>query len=160
MRNILAFLITLLSIQAFPQIKGEEINVIVSPDHIDWNYQLGEKCTFTVRVLKANNLLPDVVIDYELGPEMYPVEKKSGVKLKDGKITLTGKMNTPGFFMCKVNATVNGRKYEGLANAAYEPLKLKPVTEKTKDFTSFWTECISKAREVPLDVTILFSALT
>lgn len=152
MKNILSFLIVLFySISCFSQIRGEEINVMVSPDHADWNYQLGEKCTFTVRVLKANNLLPDVVIDYELGPEMYPVEKKSGVKLKDGKITLTGKMNTPGFFMCKVSTTVKGRKYEGLANAAYEPLKLKPVTVMPKDFTSFWTECISKAREVPFD---------
>ena len=51
------------------QIRGNEIRVVVSPDHSDWVYRLNEKCTFTVRVLKAQNLLPDVKIDYELGPK-------------------------------------------------------------------------------------------
>ena len=67
------------------QIRGTEITVVVSPDHTDWKYQLKEECSFTIQVYKAQNLLPGVVIDYELGPEWYPVEKKKGVLLKDGK---------------------------------------------------------------------------
>ena len=65
------------------QIRGTEITVVVSPDHTDWKYQLKEECSFTIQVYKAQNLLPGVVIDYELGPEWYPVEKKKGVLLKD-----------------------------------------------------------------------------
>ena len=49
------------------QVRGNEIRVLVSPDHTDWMYRLNEKCTFTVRVLKAQNLLSDVKIDYEEG---------------------------------------------------------------------------------------------
>ena len=44
------------------QIRGNEIRVVVSPDRADWVYGLNEKCTFTVRVVKAQNLLPDVKI--------------------------------------------------------------------------------------------------
>ena len=40
---------------ATAQIRGNEIRVMVSPDHTDWNYRLNDKCTFTVRVLKAHN---------------------------------------------------------------------------------------------------------
>ena len=32
---------------ATAQIRGNEIRVMVSPDHTDWNYRLNDKCTFT-----------------------------------------------------------------------------------------------------------------
>ena len=89
------------------QIRGNEIRVVVSPDHSDWVYRLNEKCTFTVRVLKAQNLLPDVKIDYELGPEMYPTEVKKDMVLKDGTLKLQGTMKTAGFLRCKVKAHVD-----------------------------------------------------
>ena len=74
----------LIGIQA--QIRGNEIRVVVSPDHIDWTYQPKEKCTFHIQVYKAQNLLPGAIIDYELGPEMYPTEKKEGKKDEESRI--------------------------------------------------------------------------
>ena len=56
----LTFLLS--SIQA--QIRGNEIRVVVSPDHIDWTYQLKEKCAVRIQVYQAQNLLPGAVIDY------------------------------------------------------------------------------------------------
>lgn len=132
------------------QIRGSEIRVMVSPDRADWNYDLNEKCTFTVRVLKAQNLLPNVTVDYELGPEMYPTETKKGVTLKNGELTLRGTMKTPGFLRCKVTARVGDRKYEGLATAAYAPEQLQPVTEFPADFREFWANELEEARRIPL----------
>ena len=75
MKRVFSLFLCLLCVCAVTaQIRGNEIRVVVSPDHSDWVYRLNEKCTFTVRVLKAQNLLSDVKIDYELGPEMYPTE--------------------------------------------------------------------------------------
>lgn len=54
------------------QVRGNEIRVVVSPDHADWTYDLNEPCSFTIQVYTAQNLLKDVTIDYSLGPEMYP----------------------------------------------------------------------------------------
>ena len=133
------------------QIRGSEIRVVVSPDHADWVYGLNEKCTFTVRVVKAQNVLPGVTIDYELGPEMYPTETKTGVVLKDGTLTLRSSMKTSGFLRCKVKAHVEGRTYEGLATAAYAPEQLKPLSRLPEDFQSYWTETLKKARELPLN---------
>lgn len=133
------------------QIRGNEIHVLVSPDHADWNYRLNEKCTFTVRVLKAQNLLPDVMIDYELGPEMYPTETKKSVLLKNGELKLQGVMKTPGFFRCKVTAHVGNRTYEGLATAAYAPGQLQPVTELPADFRDYWANTLAYARKTPLN---------
>ena len=91
-------LLCLLPIQA--QIRGNEIRVVVSPNHTDWTYQLKEKCTFNIQVYKAQNLLPGAVIDYELGPEMYPTEIKKGIVLKNGEITVKSSLDKPGFIRC------------------------------------------------------------
>ncbi len=133
------------------QIRGQEIRVVVSPDRADWVYGLNEKCTFTIRVVKAQNVLPGAVIDYELGPEMYPTETKTGVVLKDGTLTLRASMKKPGFLRCKVKAHVGGKTYEGLATAAYAPEELRPVSQLPDDFQAYWAETLQKARQLPLD---------
>lgn len=141
MRKIsLLFGCLLCMLAATAQIRGNEIRVMVSPDHTDWNYRLNDKCTFTVRVLKAQNLLQNVTVDYELGPEMYPTEVKKGVLLKNGELKLQGTMKTSGFLRCKVTAHVGDRKYEGLATAAYAPEQLQPITELPGDFREFWAK--------------------
>lgn len=151
---ITSLLLFLCTVPVLAQIKGSEIRVVVSPDHTDWTYRLKEKCTFTVQVYKAQNLLPDVKIDYELGPEWYPVEQKEGVLLKDGKKTLSGSMDQPGFFRCKVLAHVGERTYEGMATAAYEPEKIKPYAVDPSDFDAFWENSLKEARQVPLSPTM------
>lgn len=152
MKKALSFLFALLCVwAATAQVRGNEIRVLVSPNHADWTYRLNEKCTFTVRVLKAQNVLSGVTVDYELGPEMYPTETKKGVVLKDGGLKLQGVMKTPGFFRCKVTAHVGDRTYEGMANVAYAPEELQPVTELPADFSDYWKNTLEYARKTPLN---------
>ena len=145
-------LLCLLPIQA--QIRGNEIRVVVSPNHTDWTYQLKEKCTFNIQVYKAQNLLPGAVIDYELGPEMYPTEIKKGIVLKNGEITVKSSMDKPGFIRCKVKAHVNGRIYEGIASAAYAPEKIQAKVKNPNDFDDFWDKALEEARQTPLQPTM------
>lgn len=133
------------------QIKGNEYSVMVSPNHKDWNYKLGESCEFTVSVYDAQNLLDGAVIDYEMGPLMYPDVKKQQVTLKDGTIKLRGKMAVPGFYRCKVWAHIGGRTYEGLATAAYAPEQIQPVSKMPADFKQYWDACLTEARYTQLD---------
>lgn len=151
MKKVSFLLIALLSMfSVMGQVRGKEIRVLVSPDRADWTYGVNQKCTFTVRVLKAQNLLSGIRIDYELGPEMYPVEVKKGILLENGGQKLVGTMDRPGFLRCKVKAYVDGRVYEGLATAAYAPEELRPVTEFPSDFQDFWAKTLEKARQTPL----------
>lgn len=132
------------------QIRGNEISVVVSPDRADWTYKTGEKATFTIQVIKAQNALENAKIDYELGPEWYPVEKKEGVMLKGGKLKVSGTMKTPGFLRCKVKAYVGERTYDGMATAAYSPADINPCAKMPVDFEAFWNSSIEKARKTPL----------
>lgn len=152
MKRICSLLLLLcLFVGASAQIRGNEIRVMVTPDHSDWTYKTGETATFLIQVYKAQCLLENAVIDYELGPEMYPETQKNGVTLKDGTLKVKGMMKSPGFYRCKAVAHVNGKDYVGLATAAFEPLKIQAVTEMPKDFMDFWNTSLQQARTVNLN---------
>ncbi|MDR0938621.1 MAG: acetylxylan esterase [Mediterranea sp.] len=150
-RLLFIFVGLLASLVASAQIRGEEVRVDVSPNRPDWNYRPGEECTFVVRVIKAQNLLPGTTIDYELGPEMYPTEKKQGVTLKEGTLMLRGKLDAPGFLRCKVTARIDGRTYTGLATAAYAPERIAAATTLPADFSAYWEGVLERARATPLN---------
>jgi cephalosporin-C deacetylase len=144
-------LLILFSASVFSQSNTGLIKVIVSPDHKDWTYRVNEKATFAVQVLKYGNLLENVVIDYETGPEALPDVKKEGFLLKDGTIEFSGTMKVPGFFRVRVWAVVDGKRYEGLATAGFEPEKIQPTVKDPADFDTFWTNAIAEARKINLD---------
>ena len=134
------------------QIRGEEIQVLVQPDHQDWTYRTGEKATFNVSVLKSGTLLDNVSIDLAAGPEMYQDIKKQTV-LKDGTLKLSGTMRQPGFYRVDVTAHVAGKDYKGACGAAFSPEQLQPSTVMPADFQSFWQNAVAEARKTDLEPT-------
>jgi cephalosporin-C deacetylase len=127
------------------------IKVVVSPDHKDWTYKLNEEARFTVQIFKYGNLVDNVTIDYEAGPETLPDLKKEGVVLKNGQTEFTGTMKVPGFYRVRVWAVVDDKRYEGLGTAAFEPEKIQPTVGNPADFDKFWEKEIAEARKVNLD---------
>lgn len=143
-----------LTTSSFSQYGSPLIKVIVSPDHKDWTYKVNEQAKFSVQVLKYGNLIDNVTIDYEAGPEMLPDIKKEGVILKNGKTEFTGTMKVPGFYRVRVWAVVDGKRYEGLATAGFDPDKIQPTVKDPADFDSFWSKAIAEARKLDLDPII------
>ena len=135
------------------QIRGNSIRVDVVPDHQDWRYEVGQTAQFKIMITRENTLLNNVTIDYEAGPEMYPEVKKQGVVLKDGTLTLKGKMSKPGFYRVDVKTTIDGKEYKGACAAAFSPELLQPTTVMPQDFSDYWQNAIREARQVPLNPT-------
>ena len=151
MKKLLFVLLVLLMIlPVSAQIRGNNIVVMVSPDHKDWNYRVGEKAHFEVSILKSSTLIDNVEISYEAGPEMYPEVKKTTV-LKDGTMKWTGTMQQPGFYRLKVVAKVDGKEYTGACTAAFSPEKLVPTTVDPADFDAFWSKALEEARWTALN---------
>ncbi len=149
-----AVILMALSLNALSQPATSLVKVIVSCDHKDWTYKVNEEARFSVQVLKYGNLMDNVIIDYEAGPEMIPDRKKEGVILKNGKTEFTGTLKVPGFYRLRVWAVVDGRRYEGLATAAFDPEKIEPTVKNPSDFDTFWNNAITEARKINLDPRI------
>ena len=153
MKTLLLLLATVCVLPVAAQIRGYNIQVNVVPDHQDWTYKVGETATFRISVTKSATPLAGAVIDYEAGPEMYQDVKKTAVVLKDGTLTVKGKMGKPGFYRVDVKTTIGGKEYKGACAAAFSPEQLKPTTVNPADFDQFWQNAISEARHTDLNPT-------
>lgn len=153
MKTLLLLLATVCVLPVAAQIRGYNIQVNVVPDHQDWTYKVGETATFRISVTRSATPLAGAVIDYEAGPEMYQDVKKTAVVLKDGTLTVKGKMSKPGFYRVDVKTTIGGKEYKGACAAAFSPEQLKPTTVNPADFDQFWQNAISEARHTDLNPT-------
>lgn len=153
MKTLLLLVAAVCVLPVAAQIRGYNIQVNVVPDHQDWTYKVGETATFRISVTKSATPLAGAVIDYEAGPEMYQDVKKTAVVLKDGTLTVKGKMSKPGFYRVDVKTTIGGKEYKGACAAAFSPEQLKPTTVNPADFDQFWQNAISEARHTDLNPT-------
>lgn len=146
----LASLLIAVSLQAQPQEKY--IKVIVAPDRDSWTYKPGEKVKFTITVLQNGNALKDVKVNYEMGPEKMPPEKKDSAVISKGSITVDGgTMKSAGFLRCIATVQVDGQEYRGLATAGFDPLTISPTVENPTDFVTFWEQAKDEAAKIPMD---------
>lgn len=128
------------------------VKLIVTPDHDDWLYKVGEPVKFTIAVYRNNVLLKAAKLRYELGPEKMEPTKKETVTLKDGTLALDGgTMRTAGFLRCLAIAEVDGKEYRGLTTVGFEPQTIKPTVENPADFREFWDKAKADLAKVPID---------
>jgi cephalosporin-C deacetylase-like acetyl esterase len=143
-RFFLSLVLALFAVFAFAQPKQTLIEVMVSPDNADWQYQCGKDAKFDVTVRKAGVPLENAEVYYEVSEDMQEPLKKEDVVLKNGSTQIkVGTMKKPGFLRLRVWATYEGKRYYGVATAGFDIDKIKPTTVLPKDFDEFWTKAIA-----------------
>jgi cephalosporin-C deacetylase len=136
---------------AFPPVE-KLVKVSIAPDHADWTYKTGEQVKFNIRITKNSELLQNVYVKYEVGPEMMPPVIKDSLQLKDGQLTIMGgTMKEPGFLRCTLTAEVDGNRYKALATAGFNPELIKTTTEVPADFNEFWAKAKNDVASLPLN---------
>ncbi len=131
------------------------MEVQVAPTKSDWTYQLGEKVTFEVRILKNGLLLTDSEIRYQVGLEKMPPTNQGNQQLKEGKTTIKGgTLNQPGFLRCEVWVEHQGVTYHDWGTAGFDPEDIKPTVKMPEDFDQFWTDAKEELAKVPIDAKV------
>ncbi|GHT63472.1 cephalosporin deacetylase [Bacteroidia bacterium] len=155
-RSLLFFCLGLLSTAIVSAQPAERlVKVHIAPEHADWQYKPGEKVKFNVSVTKNDIQLKDVEIRYEVSEDMMPPLKKESLVLKDGKAVIdAGTIKTPGFLRCLLYAKYEGKEYEGIATAGFEPGKIQPTIGLPADFPGFWDKAKADAAKIPLDARV------
>ncbi|WP_159520514.1 acetylxylan esterase [Sunxiuqinia indica] len=139
----------------YAQPAKSRVQVIVTPDHTDWNYKLGEKANFDVQILQDGRLVPDVKIQYTLGLEKMPPMEEGDILSETGQAHIVGmKINTPGFLGCEVSVSVNNRIYKGKGRAAFEPQNILPTVKNPTDFDAFWAQAKAELAAIPIDAKL------
>ncbi len=150
-----AFISFLFISTVFAQPAQTLIKVNVATEKKDWVYKPNEKVRFNITVTKNNQPVEGISISYEVGPEMMKPTKSEEIVLKNGTATIDGgTMKEPGFLRCIASTEYNGKRYSGMATAAFNPEEVQPTTNEPADFMQFWNEAKAAAAQVPMDARI------
>lgn len=133
----------------------EFVNVIVAPDHFNWEYKTGENVKFSITILQNGIPVNGIRLDYFIAPEKMKKGKFGSIILKHGSTIIDGgTMSVPGFLRCTASVEINGKKYSDFATAGFNIYEIRPTTILPKDFTSFWENAKNDLAQIPVEVTI------
>ncbi len=136
-------------VQAQP--RKELVNIVITPDHADWKYNIGDEVVFNIIVYK-NNIPLDVHIKYRIRQERMPITEEGIVKLKNGSVTVkASSLKTPGFIRCFVDVEIDGYTYSNYSTVGYAVDSIKPTTTLPDDFTEFWDAWKQKLAKISID---------
>ena len=145
-------LVTLLAVPLNPLVAQDTatptkvITLKASADREDALYAVGELATFTIEALDDEKSFVDGKVVCVFSKDGWQSQPPQTVVLKEGKATITGKLDEPGFLLLR--ATMG--KTTALAGVGYDPLQLKPSLPVPDDFDQFWTAQKEALAKVPL----------
>jgi len=115
------------------QPRQELVEVIVSPNHTDWTYSVGEQAEFSISVFRNNVLLDDIEIKYIVQPDpgyrTLKIWDEGTRTLKNNSTKIKAKKFTePGFLRCTATVEVDGKEYSSYTTVGFAPEKIQPTT--------------------------------
>jgi cephalosporin-C deacetylase-like acetyl esterase len=119
-------------------------------DHQDAIYKAGETATFTIEASQDGKPLAEGKVVCVLSKDGVQPQPPQTLNVKDGKATLIGKLDEPGFLLLRVTSG----KASALAAAGYDPLQLKPSLPVPEDFDAFWAAQKAELAKVPMKPTL------
>jgi len=75
----------------------------VAADRADGIYKRGEMVTFTISVALKGAPISDAKVKWTLTKDGQDIGQTAEAKLTDGKATVTGKLDEPGFLQCRAD---------------------------------------------------------
>lgn len=142
-----------------PTLSDPPVKVSVSAERPGARHEIGEIIHFQVEV-KAGDQAVDVgSLIYTLSDDGFtPIETET-IAITGQPLTISGKLERPGFLRCEVKATLpDGKIIDGakaMAAAAVEPDKITPSREAPMDFNAFWSEQRERLAAVPVEAELI-----
>ena len=142
MKRLLLVIGLSLSLHAASALPKGKISIEITPDRTeDWRYSAGDSVAYDIVVRVDGKPLKNASVKYTFAREKMPAHETHRAALPDGRLRVkTAGMPCPGFLTCRVflldekGATVA----DDLAQAAFDPEKLRPMTDMPEDFAAFW----------------------
>lgn len=133
------------------------LHLEIVPNHDNWTYNLGEKVSFTIRVVRAGITVKNTTITYQIGLEKMKPDFTKTKTVKNGVITVeAGTLKNPGFLTCKATTEIDGMKYEEHTTVGFNPEKIQPTTTLPKDFKQFWDKAIQETSQIPMEPMLTY----
>lgn len=155
MKRLLLVIGLSLSLHAASALPKGKISIEITPDRTeDWRYSAGDSVAYDIVVRVDGKPLKNASVKYTFAREKMPAHETHRATLPDGRLRVkTAGMPCPGFLTCRVflldekGATVA----DDLAQAAFDPEKLRPMTDMPEGFAAFWERAKAENAKIPMD---------
>jgi len=118
-------------------------------------YHKGEIVNFNLRVHDLQHPMANGLIDWVLSKDgVIPPIAHGTVALKDGKASITGTLEEPGFLRCDVTYQNGKETVTAPAAAAIDPTEIKPSLPVPDDFDAFWAQKKKELAAVPVNARL------
>jgi len=161
MNRLLPLVVAFLCAPLFSQVPSQVapaavLKVTARAERANATYQVGEKVTFAVSVEEKGKPANGSLIDWVIVKDGLATEQKGFSSVVDGKATVVGSLNEPGFLQLKVTAhRLDARSkplaVSAMAGAAVEPTKIPRSLPVPDDFDAFWDGMKKKLAAVPVE---------
>jgi len=115
-------------------------------------YKVGETVRFDITVSQDGKPLAEGKVQCSLSKDGIEPRKTEILDIKEGKASLTGSLNEPGFLLLRVDAP--GQKIFAQASAGFDPLDIQPSLPVPDDFDSFWSTQKAALAQVAMKSTL------
>jgi cephalosporin-C deacetylase-like acetyl esterase len=112
----------------------------VSADRADPIYPRGANVVFTIALLRDGRPVAGPAAKWSITKDGVPLNRAGIAQLVSDGVTLTARLDEPGFLHCLVECTPSGPpKLTARAGAAIAPLEITPSLPAPDDFDAFWS---------------------
>lgn len=147
--GVLAFAFVVLRCTA-----ATDYTLTVASDRAEALYKQGETVTFEIGLLRQGKPVEAGEIDWLLSKDGVPPIRQGTVALKNGRATLSGSLDEPGFLQCRVTFKDGAQTVTALAGAGVDPVKIQPSMPRPADFDAFWDGQLARLAAVPINARL------
>ena len=126
----------------------------VDTDHPNALYKQGETVSFKLALEFAEQPVSDVEIAWTISKDGVPPIISGKAKLVNGKATVSGQLDEPGFLICRATYVTNKTSVTALGGAGFDPEKIKPSMPVPDDFDTFWQAKKTELAKIPMDAKL------
>ncbi len=115
-------------------------------------YAVGDTARFDITVTEGGKPASGGTLDCVISKDGVAPVRTEKVEIKNGKASVTGMLNEPGFL--QLRATATGQAAYADAGAGFSPLDIKPSLPVPDDFDAFWTAQKAALAKVEMKSTL------
>ncbi len=137
-------------------LKPSDYAITVSTDRKEPLYHKGETVTFTIRFTCKGEPVQVAKVKWEISKDGVEPPLQQGVGIpENGVVTVSGKLDEPGFLQCRADVSIPGESIPtGRAAAAIDQSEIKPSLPPPDDFNAFWDDQKKKLAAIPLNIKL------
>lgn len=153
---LLSLLVTLAAVLPVPAapaaIGNSSYALIVKPDRPTALYQQGETVNFNITLTRDKQPVRESEVQWTITKDGMPPVTNGRLKLENGTATIAGKLEEPGFLLCRVTFTTPEKQViVSLGGAGVDPTLINPSLPVPEDFDAFWAAQKKALGAIPMN---------